>query len=139
MRSQFGNDCFDFLNGIEALAINREPHRATLGSAEAIRLDSAPAQVALFRYDNNAFIVQNYLPAAAEVTVSIAGTMSKIHDLPADTDIIPAAAAGNGFGGRRPTTSPPHTTFAFTVLPHSYRAFAAGNVSPQSARDEGNK
>ncbi|MCP6769958.1 hypothetical protein NL529_34430, partial [Klebsiella pneumoniae] len=34
--------------------------RAAVGAAEPIRIDSAPAQVALFRYDNNAFIVQNY-------------------------------------------------------------------------------
>ena len=35
--------------------------RANIGNAEPVRLDNAPAQVALFRYDNNAFIVQNYL------------------------------------------------------------------------------
>ena len=49
--------------------------RSLVGSAEPVRLDSAPAQVALFRYDNNAFIVQNYLATNAEVTVSVAGNV----------------------------------------------------------------
>ncbi len=47
--------------------------RSLVGSAEPVRMDSAPAQVALFRYDNNSFIVQNYLATNAEVTVSVAG------------------------------------------------------------------
>lgn len=120
--------------------------RATLGSAEPIRVDSAPAQVALFRYDNNAFIVQNYLPTVAEVTVSIAGTIAQIHDLLADVDVTPAPAAGRGFGGsgggfggRRPTALAPHTSFAFTVLPHSYRAFAAAKAPSSAAHAEANK
>ncbi len=97
--------------------------RATLGSAEPIRLDNAPAQVALFRYDNNTFIVQNYLPTTAEVTVSVAGTATQIHDLLTDKDITPAPASGGGFRGRGPA-APPRTSFTFTVLPHSYMAFA---------------
>ncbi len=103
--------------------------RAALGSTEPIRLDTAPAQVALFRYDNNTFIVQNYLPTAAEVTVSVAGAATQIHDLLVGNDISPAPATGRGFGGGRgfdgrgPAASP-RTSFTFTVLPHSYMAFA---------------
>lgn len=106
--------------------------RSALGSSEPIRIDNAPAQVALFRYDNNAFIVQNYLPTAAEVTVSITGKVAQIHDLLADKDIAPAAAAGRGFGGfgrgfggRGAAGPAPRTAFTFTVLPHSYMAFAS--------------
>jgi len=111
--------------------------RAALGAAEPIRIDSAPAQVALFRYDNGAFIVQNYLPTAAEVTVSVAGTVARIQDLLTDKEYAPAAAAGgglDGFGGRgrggrggrgRGPAAQPRTSFTFTVLPHSYMAFAA--------------
>jgi len=105
--------------------------RAALGSAEPIRMDGAPAQVALFRYDNNTFIVQNYLPTEAAVTVSVAGTVAQIHDLLSGKAIAPAPPTGGGlrgfgrgFGGRGPT-APPRTSFAFTVLPHSYMAFAA--------------
>ncbi len=104
--------------------------RAALGTAEPIRIDNAPAQVALFRYDNNTFIVQNYLPTAAEVTVSVAGAVAQIHDLLADKDISPAPAGSSAFGGRgrgfgRGTAATPRTSFSFTVLPHSYTAFAA--------------
>ena len=105
--------------------------RAAVGTAEPIRLDSGPAQVALFRYDNNSFIVQNYLPTPAEITVSVASTPSQIHDLLSGQDVSPAPAAGGGFGrggrgfGGRGPAAPPRTSFTFTVLPHSYRAFAA--------------
>jgi len=105
--------------------------RAALGNAEPIRIDNAPAQVALFRYDNNMFIVQNYLPTAAEVTVSVAGNVAQIRDLLTGKEIIPAPAAGGGrgfgrgFGGRGPAAPAPRTSFTFTVLPHSYMAFDA--------------
>ena len=103
--------------------------RAALSSAEPIRIDRAPAQVALFRYDNNTFIVQNYLPTAAEVTVSLAGKVTEIHDLLSGKDIAPATSAdqdsGGGFGNREPTAGPSCTSFTFSVLPHSYMAFAA--------------
>jgi len=103
--------------------------RAALGTTEPIRLDSGPSQVALFRYDNKTFIVQNYLPTAAEVTVSIAGTAAQIHNLVTGDDISPAPAAARGFGGfggprgRGPGAPAPRTLFSFTVLPHSYMAF----------------
>ena len=106
--------------------------RKALGSDEPVRLDNAPAQVALFRYDNNTFIVQNYLPTAAEVTVSVAGTVAQIKDLVSGKDIAPAPAMRRGFGdfgggfrSRGPAT-PLRTPFTFTVLPHSYMAFATG-------------
>jgi len=100
-----------------------------LSADEPIHLDDAPAQVALFRYDNNTFIVQNYLPRAAEVTVSTAGKVAKIQNLLTGQDIAPAPVIernfgvfGGGFSGPGPT-SPPRTRFTFTVLPHSYMAF----------------
>ena len=97
--------------------------RAALGTAEPVRIDSAPAQVALFRYDNGAFIVQNYLPAAAEVTVSIAGTVAQIHDLLTGKELAPAAAAEGGFGGfggfggRGPAAPPRHRLHVHRIAP----------------------
>jgi hypothetical protein len=102
--------------------------RAASGAAEPVRIDSAPAQVALCRYDSNAFIAQNYLSTAAEVTVSITVTAPQIHDLLSGKDIMPAPAAGRGFGrfgGRGAAAAPPRTSFTFTVLPHSYMAFTS--------------
>jgi hypothetical protein len=103
--------------------------RAALGAAEPIRIESGPAQVALFRYDNNTFIVQNYLPTTAEVTVSIAGTVTQIHNLLTGENVAPAARRGfggpGGFRGRSPGAPAPRRSFNLTVLPHSYVAFAA--------------
>jgi len=52
--------------------------------------------------------------------------VTKIHDLLTDKEIEPAPAAGRGFGGfrGRGPGAPSRTSFAFTVLPHSYIAFA---------------
>ena len=105
--------------------------RAALGTAEPIRIDKAPAQVALFRYDNNTFIVQNYLPAAAEVTASVLGTAAQIQNLMTGEEVAPTPAPNPGATGRldgsrgpAPAGPPPRTSFTFTVLPHSYVAFA---------------
>jgi hypothetical protein len=112
--------------------------RAAVASAEPIRIDNAPAQVALFRYDNNTFIVQNYLPTSEEVTISIDGTASQIYDMLTGQDIEPAPTVSRGFGrrggfgGRGPSGPPPRTSFTFTVLPHSYMAFAVKKDSASS-------
>jgi len=99
--------------------------RATVGSAEPIRLETAPAQVALFRYANNTFIVQNYLSSPAEVTVSVAGTANKIRNLLTGEETQPAqAVGGRGFGGFGGRGQPQRTSFPMTLLPHSYMAFA---------------
>ncbi len=120
--------------------------RGAVAQAEPIRLDAAPAQVGLFRYDNDTAIVQNFLPTAATVTVSVDGGATAVHDLlrgtdyPADPARRPArnrraASQYATTGGYQPTTRPataPATTeavpptgprratFTFTVLPHSY-------------------
>ena len=102
--------------------------RAALGSAEPIRIESGPAQVALFRYDNNTFIVQNYLSTAADVTVSVSGSVAQIHDLLTLKDIAPVPAGGREFRGEGrfggPSDAAQRSTFAITVPPHSYVAFA---------------
>ncbi|HXB60123.1 MAG TPA: hypothetical protein VNU95_11185 [Candidatus Acidoferrales bacterium] len=103
--------------------------RSVLGSAEPVRLDNAPAEVALFRYDNNTFIVQNYLPTNADVTVSIAGKAAEIQDLITGKIIQPMPPTDQGlsrFGGRfgPGPALPSRTSFTFTVLPHSYMAYA---------------
>jgi hypothetical protein len=105
--------------------------RSALGTAEPIRIDNGPAQVALFRYDNGTFIVQNYLPTAAEITTSVVGTVAQIRNLLTGEDVAPAPAVspgpGWGFGESRgpvPAGPPPRTSFVFTVPPHSYVAFA---------------
>jgi hypothetical protein len=107
--------------------------RAAAGTAEPVRIDTAPAQVALFRYDNGAFIVQNYLPDEASVTVSLAGTAAGITNLLSGQVVAPAADAGGGFGrggfggfgGRGGAANARRTSFTITVPAHSYEAFSA--------------
>lgn len=99
--------------------------RARLGFAEPVRLDSAPAQVALFDYDNNTFVVQNYLSAPAVITVSIQGAIMSIRDVLTGKEFTRAPATGRLFGGPgfRGPAAPRRSLFTFTVLPHSYMAF----------------
>jgi len=104
--------------------------RASLGRAEPVRIDNAPAQVALFRYDNNAFIVQNYLATESEVTVSVEGKVGGIRNLLTGETVAPTPepergfGRRGGFGGRAPDGPAPRTSFQVKVLPHSYMAFA---------------
>jgi len=110
--------------------------RSAVGSAEPVRIDNAPAQVALFRYDNNMFIVQNYLPTVAEVTVSVQGSGVTLHDILADKDVAAGQGGGGrgfggfggGFGGRGGRGATPRTSFTITVLPHSYMAFTSASA-----------
>jgi hypothetical protein len=108
--------------------------RSQLMGSFPIRLADAPAQVSLFAYDNNAFVVQSFLDAAVTVTVSVAGTTSTLTDLVSGQTVsraaapAPAAGAGRrGGGGRRGGFGAPGTSYSITIPPHSYRAFTAQN------------
>ena len=105
--------------------------RAAIASAEPVRIDTAPAQVALFRYDNNSFIVQNYMPESADVTVSVAGSVEKIQNMLTSQDILSVPTNDRSFGRRGERFGgQPRTSFTFTVLPHSYIAFAVKQADP---------
>jgi hypothetical protein len=78
-----------------------------------IRLVDAPAQVSLFAYDNNAFVVQSFLATDATVAVSVAGNPAAITDLATGQTISPSA--GRRRGGPR---------FSIPLPPHSFRAFS---------------
>jgi hypothetical protein len=77
-----------------------------------VRID-APAKVALFAYDNGAFIVENYRDEPVKVTVSIAGSVPQLAAIGADQTLTPTADAGD----------PGRTDFALTLPAHSFRAF----------------
>jgi hypothetical protein len=97
--------------------------RAALGRAEPVRIDDAPAQVALFRYDNNTFIIQNYLSTQAGVTVSVTGAATDLHDLLTGNTVSPAPAPGQSFVGRGQASPPQRTSFVLQVPPHSFVSF----------------
>jgi hypothetical protein len=61
----------------------------------------------------------------------VAGKATGIRNLLTDEVMTPApepetgfGRRGGGFGGRGPAAPPERTSFKFTVLPHSYLAFA---------------
>jgi len=74
-----------------------------------VRID-APDHVALFTYDNGAFVIENYRDDAAKVAVSLAGSSRSV------TDITQGAEATLSRGGAR-------GTFSVEIPPHSFRAF----------------
>lgn len=85
-----------------------------------IRVDG-PAQVMLFAYDNDTFIVQSILPEAADVRIVTDTAVTAIHDVLTGetlTDVEPILDwRGQSTGKHR---------FAVTLKPRSYRVFRLG-------------
>ena len=87
-----------------------------------VRLDG-PSQVALFVYDNNTFIVESFLPAEADVTVSVLGDITRLRNL-----VTGEVSAGETQSfGRGLREGGPQMSFKVHLLPHSYSVFAAEN------------
>jgi len=86
-----------------------------------VRLDG-PSQVALFAYDNDAFIIESYRDEAVEVSVGLRGDVKRLQNL----------ATGEWIEGTPPVREPwrrrgegePRTTFKVRLQPHSYTGFA---------------
>lgn len=75
----------------------------------------APAKVALFTYDNNSFVVENYRDTPVNVQLGVTGATQL--RLIGGTGSVPSSGEMIGAtGGRRPA-------FAITVPAHSFRAF----------------
>ena len=80
-----------------------------------IRIE-APAKVSIFAYDNGTFVVESFRDEPTEVTVlSASGT--PLHDL-----VVNDQLSGQPRKARHPGEAAT-TAFAFTLQPHSYRAF----------------
>jgi hypothetical protein len=83
-----------------------------LFSKTPVRID-APPQVALFTYDNGAFVVENYRDQAATVGISVAGSPAALHEITKHERLTPA-------DGR----------FQVVVPAHSFRVFKPeGNIA----------
>jgi hypothetical protein len=76
-----------------------------------VRVDG-PAQVALFAYDNNTFIVESYLPTETEVKISTAGEFGKLRNL-VTGEIIESGNRNRGMN-----------RFQVKLSPHSYAVFS---------------
>jgi hypothetical protein len=83
------------------------------GSAGPVAID-APDHVALFTYDNGAFVIQNYRDSEARVLVSVKGR-------PKVTDLQSSSAVAVREDGQGPGRS----VFELNVPAHSFRVFRA--------------
>ncbi len=87
-----------------------------------VRID-APPQVALFTYDNGAFVVENYRDEPARVTISVAGSPSALREITQKQRLAPQPEAGtkDNFSSRR--ALPPRRSFNTEIAPHSFHLF----------------
>jgi hypothetical protein len=91
-----------------------------------VRIDSPP-QVALYAYDNGAFVVESFRPDDAEVTVSVVGQNVKVKNLSTGEALREQTATPDPPDKRRFRAGPPgpaRTRFKIAVPPHSYLMFA---------------
>ena len=81
----------------------------------------APSKVSLFAYDNQCFVVESYLDAPAQVTVSVPGSTS-LRNL-ATGELVEGKAQEYAESMQRIPPPPARTEFHFELLPHSFVAF----------------
>jgi hypothetical protein len=96
--------------------------RRTLTSALPVKLE-APGKVSLFVYDNHTFIVHNFRDEPVNARVSLAAGVTSISDLLSNETIRTSERSETPRLG--PPTAP-STAAAFTLAPHSFRAFRIG-------------
>jgi len=92
-----------------------------------VRMDS-PAQVALFDYDNGAFVVESFRHDDSEVTVSVKGDHVKLKNaltgqVPSELAPVPDPREKHSF--RDLPMGPSRTNFKIPVPPHSYLVFTS--------------
>jgi len=93
-----------------------------------VRID-APAQVALFAYDNDTFVVESFRAEAAPVTIRLAGADLRLQAIEGgevaarEVAPVPQRAPALGLGPRRGPPPPPATEVAVTIQPHSFQAY----------------
>jgi hypothetical protein len=92
-----------------------------------VRMDS-PAQVALFAYDNRAFVVESFRHDDSEVTVSVKGDHVKLKNAltgEALHELAPVPDPREKHSFRDLPMGPPRTNFKIAVPPHSYLVFTS--------------
>ena len=82
-------------------------------------------QKAAGEYDNNTFIVQNFLSTAADVTVSVSGSVAQIHDLLTLKDIARRAGRRSRIPRGRPIRRPQRCRTAQYVCHHRAATFVS--------------
>jgi hypothetical protein len=88
-----------------------------------VRLDG-PAQVALFAYDNGAFIAQNFSDVAADARISTLGNATKLKNLVSGEILEGRSSQPQRGFNRRGDTAENRVSFTAHLPPHSYAVFA---------------
>ena len=97
-----------------------------------VRLDG-PAQVALFAYDNDTFIVENYSATAADVKTSTLGHSTKLKNLVTGETLQGKLPPPHGWNWRNENIED-RVSFSAHLPPHSYAVFARKKTAQASAR-----
>ena len=83
----------------------------------------APSKVSLFAYDNRAFVVESYLDAPTQITISSPGASVRLRNL-ATGELVEGKVPASPTTQRRRAPQPPNIEFHIDLLPHSFAAFA---------------
>jgi hypothetical protein len=83
----------------------------------------APSKVSLFAYDNRTFVVESYLDAPTEVTVSTAGSTTHLRNL-STGELVEGKLSAITSNARRPQKQSQYIEFHIELAPHSFAAFA---------------
>ena len=87
-----------------------------------VRLD-APAQVALFAYDNHTFIVESYLDSQTDVKISVPDNFKHLKNLVTAEEFDSQPPTSTPMRWRRQDTFEKRASFNLHLLPHSYEVF----------------
>ncbi|HEX4053948.1 MAG TPA: hypothetical protein VHX86_06755 [Tepidisphaeraceae bacterium] len=96
-----------------------------------------PAQISLFAYDNNTFVVESFLPTPADVTVGIAGGFRHLRNVATgqliEGDPPPPVRFGPTTRSGQPQ-GPPRFSFTLQIKPHSYEVLSVDGDKADSGR-----
>ncbi|MGH7991305.1 MAG: hypothetical protein ACREDS_14090, partial [Limisphaerales bacterium] len=96
----------------------------------SVRVDGA-SRVALFAYDNGAFIVESFLPVETDVRISVLGKCSGLKNLVTGAEITAGTVAENERPNQQ-NDALPRTFFRVKLMPHSYSAFAVEKLPAEN-------
>jgi hypothetical protein len=97
-----------------------------------VRVDG-PAQVALFVYDNDSFIVQNFSATAADVKISTPGNTTKLKNK-VTGELLQGKLPPQRGWNRRNDNRDDRVVFSVHLQPHSYVVFSLDKDAQANAR-----
>ena len=96
-----------------------------------VRVES-PGDVSLFVYDNGTFIVESFLPEAADIQLSLDPKHGKIRDVITGEELTGQAEKGFGGGFGFGMGGGNRMKYPVQIKPHSYRVFETVTLPPKT-------